>query len=164
MPYNSNTLFQKMPDKVSFFYAQISKKWLELSLKKFSSYIFKNNGESETVLYLTNGRKRSFSRNSIFSLLLFDHESNFHMTLVNDSPHVASLLRINISKLGCALQAYFIYAIALTSLRSSGSISLNSVAPYRLISFYAIALTSLRSSGSISLNSSATCRLISFTL
>ena len=57
MPYNSNTLFQKMPDKVSFFYAQISKKWLELSLKKFSSYIFKNNGESETVLYLTNGRK-----------------------------------------------------------------------------------------------------------
>ena len=58
MPYNSNTLFQKMPDKVSFFYAQISKKWLELSLKKFSSYIFKNNGESETVLYLTNGRKR----------------------------------------------------------------------------------------------------------
>ena len=108
MPYNSNTLFQKMPDKVSFFYAQISKKWLELSLKKFSSYIFKNNGESETVLYLTNGRKRSFSRNSIFSLLLFDHESNFHMTLVNDSPHVASLLRINISKLGCALQANFI--------------------------------------------------------
>ena len=58
MPYNSNTLFQKMPDKVSFFYAQISKKWLELSLKKFSSYIFKNNGESETVLYLTNGRKK----------------------------------------------------------------------------------------------------------
>lgn len=58
MPYNSNTSFQKMPDKVSFFYAQISKKWLELSLKKFSSYIFKNNGESETVLYLTNGRKR----------------------------------------------------------------------------------------------------------
>ena len=75
------------------------------------------------------------------------------------SPHVASLLRINISKLGCALQAYFIYAIALTSLRSSGSISLNSVAPYRLISFYAIALTSLRSSGSISLNSSATFSL-----
>ena len=59
MPYNSNTLFQKMPDKVSFFYAQISKKWLELSLKKFSSYIFKNNGESETVLYLTNGRKEA---------------------------------------------------------------------------------------------------------
>ena len=84
------------------------------------------------------------------------------MTLVNDSPHVASLLRINNSKLGCALQAYFIYAIALTSLRSSGSISLNSVAPYRLISFYAIALTSLRSSGSISLNSSATFRIISF--
>ena len=23
MPYNSNTLFQKMPDKVSFFYAQM---------------------------------------------------------------------------------------------------------------------------------------------
>ena len=28
------------------------------------------------------------------------------MTLVNNSPHVASLLRINISKFGCALQAY----------------------------------------------------------
>ena len=110
------------------------------------------------------------------------------MTMVSDSPHVASILRINISKLGCTLQANFIYAIALTSLRSSGSISLNSsvtfriisfyaialtslrssgsislssVAPYRLISCYAIALTSLRSSGSISLNSSATCRLVS---
>lgn len=58
MPYNSNTLFQKMPDKVSFFYAQMSEKWLELSLKKFPSYIFRNNVESETVLYLTNGRKR----------------------------------------------------------------------------------------------------------
>ena len=30
------------------------------------------------------------------------------MTLVNDSPHVASLLRINISKFGYALQAFFI--------------------------------------------------------
>lgn len=59
MPYNSNTLFQKMPDKVSFFYAQISEKWLELFLKKFPSYTFRNNVESETVLYLTNGRKRS---------------------------------------------------------------------------------------------------------
>ncbi len=58
MPYNSNTLFQKMPDKVSFFYAQISEKWLELFLKKFPSYTFRNNVESETVLYLTNGRKR----------------------------------------------------------------------------------------------------------
>ena len=53
------------------------------------------------------------------------------------SPHVASLLRINISKFGCALQANFIYAIALTSLRSSGSISLSSVAPYRLDSLRA---------------------------
>ena len=83
------------------------------------------------------------------------------MTLVCDSLHVASLLRINLSKLGCALQANFIYAIALTSLRSSGSISLNSVAPYRLISCYAIALTSLHSSGSISLSSVATSRLTS---
>ncbi|MFR3747312.1 hypothetical protein [Streptococcus sp.] len=58
MPYNSNTLFQKMPDKVSFFYAQMSEKWLKLSLKKFPSYIFRNNVESETVLYLTNGRKK----------------------------------------------------------------------------------------------------------
>ena len=63
MPYNSNTLFQKMPDKVSFFYAQMSEKWLELSLKKFPSYIFRNNVESETVLYLTNGRKRSLAYN-----------------------------------------------------------------------------------------------------
>ena len=59
MLYNSNTLFQKMPDKVSFFYAQMSEKWLELSLKKFPSYIFRNNVESETVLYLTNGRKEA---------------------------------------------------------------------------------------------------------
>ena len=76
MPYNSNTLFQKMPDKVSFFYAQISKKWLELSLKKFSSYIFKNNGESETVLYLTNGRKRRVQETKIVLSsysLLYDH-------------------------------------------------------------------------------------------
>ena len=51
--------------------------------------------------------------------------------------------------------------IALTSLHSSGSISLSSVAPYRLFSFYAIALTSLRSSGSISLNSVAPYRLTS---
>ena len=69
MPYNSNTLFQKMPDKVSFFYAQISKKWLELSLKKFSSYIFKNNGESETVLYLTNGRKRGWDKSPSLSII-----------------------------------------------------------------------------------------------
>ena len=61
MLYNSNTLFQKMPDKVSFFYAQMAEKWLELSLKKFHSYIFRNNVESETVLYLTNGRKRGGS-------------------------------------------------------------------------------------------------------
>ena len=53
------------------------------------------------------------------------------MTLVSDSPHVASLLRINISKLICDFLANFIYAIALTLLRSSGSISLSSVAPYR---------------------------------
>ena len=32
---------------------------------------------------------------------------NFKMTLVSDSPHVASLLRINISRFGCALQANF---------------------------------------------------------
>lgn len=61
MPCNSNTLFQKMPDKVSFLYAQISEKWLELFLKKFPSYTFRNNVESETVLYLTNGRKSTES-------------------------------------------------------------------------------------------------------
>lgn len=62
MPCNSNTLFQKMPDKVSFLYAQISEKWLELFLKKFPSYTFRNNVESETVLYLTNGRKTSLPK------------------------------------------------------------------------------------------------------
>ena len=137
------------------------------SIKRFHLLIFlfsqikqwRNSNRLHIALFLAKKSKKSFSRNSIFSLLFFGYESNFHMTLVSDSPHVASLLRINISKLGCALQAYFIYAIALTSLRSSGSISLNSVTPYRLISFYAIALTSLRSSGSISLNSSATFSL-----
>ena len=76
MPYNSNTLFQKMPDKVSFFYAQMSEKWLDLSLKKFPSYIFRNNVESETVLYLTNGRKRSLdysSKLSSISILVQGH-------------------------------------------------------------------------------------------
>ena len=57
MPHNSNTLFQKMPDKVSFLYAQMSEKWLELFLKKSPLCIFRNNVESETVLYLINGRK-----------------------------------------------------------------------------------------------------------
>ena len=110
-------------------------------------------------------KKRSFSRNSIFSLLFFEYKRNFYMTLVSDSPHVASLLRINISKFGYALQAFFILrysphvasllrinisklgfalqallinAIVLTSLRASGSISLSSVAPYRLTSLRAI--------------------------
>ena len=59
------------------------------------------------------------------------------MTLVNDSPHVALLLRVNISKLICDLQANFIYAIALTSLRSSGSISLSSSATFSLDSLRA---------------------------
>ena len=35
------------------------KKWLELFLKKFLLCTFRNNVESETVLYLTNCRKRS---------------------------------------------------------------------------------------------------------
>ena len=69
MLYNSNTLFQKMPDKVSFFYAQMAEKWLELSLKKFHSYIFRNNVESETVLYLTNGRKRGWDKSSSLSIV-----------------------------------------------------------------------------------------------
>jgi len=34
------------------------KKWLELFLKKFPLYSIRNNVEFETVLYLTNGRKR----------------------------------------------------------------------------------------------------------
>ena len=69
MLYNSNTLFQKMPDKVSFFYAQMAEKWLELSLKKFHSYIFRNNVESETVLYLTNGRKRGWDKSPSLSII-----------------------------------------------------------------------------------------------
>ena len=84
MPYNSNTLFQKMPDKVSFFYAQISKKWLELSLKKFSSYIFKNNGESETVLYLTNGRKRGWAK-SVQPLMLDRNNSLTHWLIAHST-------------------------------------------------------------------------------
>ena len=59
MPYNSNTLFQKMPDKVSFLYAQMSEKMAWTISQKFPSYTFRNNVESETVLYLTNGRKIS---------------------------------------------------------------------------------------------------------
>ena len=69
------------------------------------------------------------------SKLICDFQDNF---ISRYSPHVAALLRINISKLICDLQANFIYAIALTSLRSSGSISLSSVAPYRLTSLRAI--------------------------
>ena len=104
-------------------------------------FIFTNQAttQQQSFAYLhyfwLENKKRSFSRNSIFSLLFFGYQSHFYMTLVSNSPHVASILRVNISKLGCALQANFIYAIALTSLRSSGSISLSSVAPYRLISF-----------------------------
>ena len=37
------------------------KKWLELFLKKFLLCTFRNNVESETVLYLTNGRKKEGS-------------------------------------------------------------------------------------------------------
>ena len=37
------------------------KKWLELFLKKFLLCTFRNNVESETVLYLTNGRKNKTS-------------------------------------------------------------------------------------------------------
>lgn len=52
MPYSSNTLFQKMPDKASFLCAQMSEKWLELFLKKFPSCIFRNNIESDSDFYL----------------------------------------------------------------------------------------------------------------
>ena len=41
------------------------KKWLELFLKKFLLCTFRNNVESETVLYLTNGRKRGPIRSSL---------------------------------------------------------------------------------------------------
>lgn len=44
------------------------KKRLELFLNKFPSYTFINNVESETVLYLTNGRKEP--RYTDFSIIL----------------------------------------------------------------------------------------------
>lgn len=44
------------------------KKWLELFLKKFLLCTFRNNVESETVLYLTNGRKEP--RYTDFSIIL----------------------------------------------------------------------------------------------
>lgn len=84
MLYNSNTLFQKMPDKVSFFYAQMSEKWLELSLKKFPSYIFRNNFESETVLYLTNGRKRGWDK------IVLNHKKARDFQLWNSSFLISS--------------------------------------------------------------------------
>ena len=48
------------------------KKWLELFLKKFLLCTFRNNVESETVLYLTNGRKRS-RINDFFLKVRFFH-------------------------------------------------------------------------------------------
>ena len=131
-------------------------------------FIFTNQAvaQQQSFAYLhyfwQRNQKKSFSRNSIFSLFFFEYERNFYMTLVSDSPHVASLLRINISKLGCALQARFttfIYrnvVLALLELRQCTQVHLR---PLGLDSFYAIALTSLCSSGSISLNSSATFSL-----
>ena len=44
------------------------KKCLELFLKKFPLYTFRNNVESETVLYLTNGRKEPKETGLVFSL------------------------------------------------------------------------------------------------
>ena len=82
------------------------------SVKRFHLLIFlfsqiKQRRNSNRLHIYTIFGKKSFSRNSIFSLLFFEYESNFHMTLVSDNPHVALLPRINISKLGCALLAYF---------------------------------------------------------
>ena len=81
------------------------------------------------------------------------------MTLVSYSPHVASLLRVNISKLGCAIQANFIlrYSPHVALLLRVNISKLGRALQANFI--YAIALTSLRSSGSISLNSSATSSL-----
>ena len=85
------------------------------------------------------------------------------MTLVSDSPHVASLLRVNISKLGCALQAYLTKSInwftAFSLAGKTASIALGFIYALQANFIYAIALTSLCSSGSISLNSSATFSL-----
>ena len=62
------------------------------------------------------GKTASIALGFIYAL-----QANF---MLRYSPHVASLLRVNISKFGCALQAFSFHAIALTSLRASGSISL----------------------------------------
>ena len=87
------------------------------SIKRFHLLIFlfsqikqRRNGNRLHIctILARKSKKRSFSRNSIFYLLFFEYERNFYMTLVSDSPHVASLLRINISKFGYALQAFFI--------------------------------------------------------
>ena len=91
-----------------------------------------------TAFSLT-GKTASIALGFIYAL-----QANF---ILRYSPHVASLLRINISKLGCALQANFIYAIALTSLRSSGSISLNSSATFSLDSLRASSVYSFFPNG-----------------
>ena len=101
----------------NFFFSMISlyKNFIKgnQSVKRFHILIFlfsqiKQRRNSNRLHICTIFGKKSFSRNSIFSLLFFEHESNFHMTMVSDNPHVALLLRINISKLGCALQVFFI--------------------------------------------------------
>ena len=48
------------------------KKWLELFLKKFLLCTFRNNVESETVLYLTNGRKRDLNQSIDIVVSPFD--------------------------------------------------------------------------------------------
>ena len=45
----------------------MSEKLLELFLRKFHSYTFRNNVELETVLYLTNGRKEPQKRRPLGS-------------------------------------------------------------------------------------------------
>ena len=81
--------------------------------------------------------KKSFSLNSNFSLLFFEYESNFHMTLVSDSPHVALLLRINISRIRLRLTGL----IHFTSERSSHFVRTSSMS---LSSSASVGLDSLR--------------------
>ena len=64
------------------------KKWLELFLKKFLLCTFRNNVESETVLYLTNGRKRSRINDFLLKVRFFHLDFPF---LESEITHPQSL-------------------------------------------------------------------------
>ena len=61
------------------------KKWLELFLKKFLLCTFRNNVESETVLYLTNGRKKRQKYLFLFKKMIQSARSYDHNTSSSSS-------------------------------------------------------------------------------